>query len=189
MFEQFKKVKLLLLLVFLMACSSIQTKNDINQQFRGIDPEFYPYIERFKLITDPYYDIRSLENLSMGKRKIGRDSTVGLCKIFTTNGGKEIVIDSYFWDNVSLQRRSLLAMHELGHCLCDLYHEHLNGHYEDGEDNPKGYFPDGCPVSFMYPEVPSDFCYDAHQKEYEEELKERCRISSKSSFDQKEKAR
>lgn len=189
--KMIKKANLLLLMVFLAACAAVSQKEDGGQEFRDVDSEFAPYLQDFIETTFPYYDQEALDTLTVGRRDIDEGSVVGFCKIFTTNGGREIVIDKGFWENQSEATKEALMLHEFAHCLCKLEHQHFEGNYEKkqnlsrtrGEKLKDGFFPDNCPVSILYPTVVSDRCFERHKEHYKYEVRIRC--YSKATFNKR----
>lgn len=181
-FNSIKRANLLLSLIFVVACTSLGKKDGFDQEFQGVAPEMRPYVKDFVELVGPHYRKDALKNLSIGIRALNEGEVVGLCKLFTTNGGAEILIDRSFWDVNGSEKREALMLHELGHCLCFLRHEHFEGSYKDDGDEDstesgklkKGYFDDNCPVTLMHPNVLSANCYRTHRNHYRWELRTRC---------------
>lgn len=67
--------------------------------------------------------------------------------------GYKIVYDRTVWNIVSEEQRFLLRMHEEGHCLYGLNH------------NPD-VREDGCPVSLMFGQLPTQACTIRHWDNY-----------------------
>lgn len=180
-YQMIKKSNLLLFLLFFMACASIDYNAEMSKEFEKVDPEFSLYVQDFIGLTSPYYQEAALSGLSLGKKRLNSKSAIGICKIFTTNGGPEILVDKDFWAIANESEREALVLHELGHCLCGLDHQHFEGSYGD-ESVPrkvsdrlkKGYLEDGCPNSLMHPIVISPSCYSKHRDHYRFELRLRC---------------
>jgi len=104
----------------------------------------------------------------------------GLCWLERKN--KLIYLDIKTWKGYSKLQKEVLLFHELGHCVCDLDHEHFHGVYPEDPVVPKneiekikaGFLEDGCPVSIMHPRVLSNSCYKKHRTFYRYELNVRC---------------
>ena len=184
MIKFIEKANLALLFVFLIACSSISNLPDNRKEFEGIHPELIPYVNDFIRLVDPHYDKNRLSSLSIGKREINDGNIVGLCKFLGTNSYVEIVIDSPFWRRADSFEKEVLMLHELGHCLCNIYHSHLEGNYDKNfnpfsTDNPaellkNGYLEDKCPTSIMHPSVLLSACYRKHRDFYRQNLRVQC---------------
>jgi len=178
-----KQVNILLLLLFFMACGTINMDAPLDKEFQGIPNEFEPYVQDFTELIDPYYNKNVLKSLSVGKKELRDGDAVGICKIYTLDGGPEIILDSLFWQNSSPERREALMFHELGHCLCALDHAHFEGKYSDKDHSSNhkqedyaenGYLEDSCPVTVMHPTILNTECYVKHRLHYRNELRIRC---------------
>lgn len=176
------KSNLLILLAFLLGYSSFAFFFE-KESPEKVEKELIPYLEDFRELTSPHYNEIILEYLKIHKKEL-KGKNVGECWLFTSTGGSRIYLDSKFWETSSPERREVLILHELGHCLCRLDHNYYEGTYdksdlEEGETGnyKNGYLPDQCPVTLMHPVVLDSDCFKKHRELYRYELRLRC-ISS-----------
>lgn len=177
-----KKFNLLILLSFSLFCSSYDgIKTKFFNESKDIDRPFSEYVDDFTDLTYPFYQKDALKTLKISEQTIKDGKIVGVCKIYT-NQKVEIVVDSNFWKNSGSERREILMLHELTHCLCKVGHEHDEGEYEEDslKDLRHGFLEDGCPASLMYPVVVPVECFQKHKDHYRYEVRLRCHASSEN---------
>lgn len=128
------------------------------------DKEFIPYIERFAADTNQPLDkilktnsIAFTEIETPDEKKNEMYVIIGQCNLATLG----VSIDRSNWKTESIQTKTALIHHELGHCYC------LIGHVE-------AELKDGCPDSIMNPLLPSEACLEKHWDRYIDDLKDRC---------------
>jgi hypothetical protein len=178
--------KPLILLMFLTTCASNKSFKNPTDMAPGIDTAFNPYVDNFKRIVSPHYNKKAYKTMRMQFEDL-EGMTAGICwKLPDDNGDVEVSvqIDRKVWARASEGRRDALIMHELGHCLCNLGHQHFEGAYKEETfpfSEKLGYLEDGCPVTVMHPNLMTGECFEAHKSLYEYELKLRC-MSSRQSY-------
>lgn len=158
-------------------------------EFKGIDPELKPYVDDYFNLSKRY-NLEFKGSVSMGFKKIDREPVIGTCYI--SSGFREIEIDKPYWDRASFIQRKALVFHELTHCYCKRMHDFGDGtEYEDEtlkklfeilmskvpfRPEPRlGYYDDNCPMSIMAPEIPYIGCLKKYEKEYFQEMFNRCK--------------
>lgn len=162
------------LLIALMGCTiNIFTLRRSAPHYTGVDLAAAPLVnEWLKLAKE--HDIKFDNEVSIGFTKIPENRTVGLTS-YGLGGFREIDIDLPYWEASTLTARKILLFHELTHAYCDREHDFNDGEeYEKGEDQKKGLYKDGCPLSIMYPFIISDSCFMGHYDEYINEMFNRC---------------
>lgn len=118
----------------------------------------------------------------MGFRDLSKKgNTVGVCHPFIM----EIDISASWWrQTTSPMEKMELVFHELGHCILRRGHTYrpVQGDFrawlEDvgfklGIFQEKHYLSDGCPASFMHPQMMGEHCVNKHFYYYIEELFDR----------------
>ena|ERR1700677_1881457 len=189
-----KRILPLFLCLFTFASTSpIKSSWDETKKkpdYIGIAQELRSY-EIMYAIDAEIHGIKFKQPVTMGfkttKMKLRKGSIVGLCTY--GNYFREIDINQEYWDQSSWESKRTLIYHEMTHCMCGRQHTWRGGVYpEDGPDNelrfrenrlkfyelPKGFLPDQCPASIMYPYVVSDECAIKHWSFYEDEMFDDC---------------
>jgi hypothetical protein len=145
-----------------------------HNKFHGVDP-------KVQTMTDEWFDLSALYGLkfdhgvTIGFGNINKANVVAQCEYGL--GFREITIDSGYWDNMDSVERTMVLVHEMGHCYCNEGHQFGKEHTEydsNGVDPPKGFFDDSCPKSFMYPYVIYQGCIYAHFSEYVDDMFDNC---------------
>jgi hypothetical protein len=172
-----KKYFIIFMLLF-VGCSSVQVR--LSPMYEGVNDNFKPYVEHFKLLSKGYVTEDDFYNVTIGFKDI-KDSAIGRCWI--TPWFREIDIDTKWWfkkGRTQLEREELM-FHELGHCV--LFRSHteptsisgLAGWFERilfdlGILQEKGYLKDGCPKSYMHPYSVDLYCIERYREHYIKEL-------------------
>ncbi len=177
-----------LYLVLYTSCAVVTVDNPYTPRFKGVDVELTPYENRFfDLAVQSGIHFRN--QVTMGLAILNNGAEVGECQYGV--GWREITIDSTYWNRASEIERTVLILHELGHCYCGRDHDYGNGiaypesirarteEYQNwlkyGGPRPGRYDADSCPLSLMYPAVLDADCYLTHYYEYIQELFNRCK--------------
>lgn len=170
---------ILLILMFLASCSSMSR---VNYKQEGIDPEFKPYIESYRILIGKNNYKKSFQRLNLNFADL-KNGAVGRCW-WLANGGYKVEIDTSFWyDNMfDPMVKEFLIYHELEHCI--RYRMHTNKPFEInsfsdfwgtigyylGFMGRKGYLKDGCPASIMHSHIMSWKCRPKHYMYYIKEI-------------------
>jgi hypothetical protein len=164
-----------LLIIFatsLSTCSSTR----LTPRYKGVDPGLIEYsADYIRLAKERGIKFDTI--VTMGFNDLPYP-VIGRC--YYSLGFREIDIDRNFWKNASEITRMALVLHESSHCYCGRPHD-----YGAGKEYPEaaklssmnkveGFFPDGCPLSLMFPEIVDDGCVMYHYQDYIEELFQRC---------------
>jgi hypothetical protein len=86
---------------------------------------------------------------------------IGRCILTLENASFEVDIAKNYWHYLSEIEQTFLVAHEFMHCQCGVFHT-------------RGKLKDGCPRSFMNPELPSESCLYKHFKMYAKEMERSC---------------
>jgi hypothetical protein len=155
-------------------------------KYEGIAPDIVPIVRKYK-DDAAKLNIHFTNPVTVGFTEISGD-TIGICWFSRDEKGKEfreIDIDRRYWLASSEGSREALLFHELTHCYCTRTHDWSGGGYPEAfmidilkfmhMYTKKGFFKDNCPVSLMYPFLPTDKCIDKHEDHYMKEIFERCK--------------
>jgi hypothetical protein len=154
-------------------------------------PEFYGTDYRADKLLSDFMSL-STENhvtfthkVSIGFKRIDQGPVVGLC-----HDGlyfREITLDTDFWINTTQLGKIALFFHEAAHCYCGRDHDYNGIPYPESESERfgeyikgifskrPGYYPDGCPLSLMFPSVVPDECVRLHYNDYTKEMFQNCK--------------
>lgn len=176
----------LTIIVFHFSQDSSRVTPRFKPHFIGVDSRAYPLALEY-VIRAGQHNIKFTRYISIGFTDINAGRVVGVC--FRGSDFREIIIDNKEWNNTPYETRKELLFHELTHCLCGRGHD-----YGSGKNYPPpgmerivelfhkwpfymsrpGRFEDGCPTSIMFPYVLPKSCLDLHNKEYMDEMFNRC---------------
>lgn len=159
----------------------------IHPDYTGVDPRAQPIVNEYVWLSKQNH-LDFDKPVTIGFKKINYKTVIGLC----TNAWRwrEIDLDIDYWNNSSYTSHVALLFHELTHCYCGRIHDYADGkkYPENTEDRIKdaldwfnkkgptipGYLEDGCPSTFMYPEILDDSCTLTHYDYYIHEMFDRC---------------
>lgn len=177
------KLFIFLTVIFFSSCSNSQVKKAY------VDKELEPYVTEFKnILGDNNSKLYILENTTIRinniKQEKEKNRTLGECS-YMLSSFPEIDIDQYYWNNSTPLSKQFTVYHELGHCVCNLFHteEIREKSILDWFENillklkivkRKGYLEDGCPASIMHPYEFSEWCMSEHYSFYIEQLQKTC---------------
>lgn len=154
----------IVLILTIISCSSVQTTHPYVE---GVDEDLKPMVEEvFELMNLPNDSITSInfyyERPSFHSNK---SYTIGYCSFSFKSMRHYVMINKYFWNFAPDRRKTLLLAHEIRHCVCTsgTTWMHKNEVREDG-----------CPVHYMHPIIPDDWCISAHYSEYMKQIKKGC---------------
>lgn len=167
----------MLLLLFVASSLTTCSSTRLTPKYKDVDPGLEPYtLNYIKLAKD--HKITFYNKVTMGFNDLPYP-IIGRC--YYGIGFREVDIDKNFWKNASEITRMALIDHELTHCYCERSHDFAKDkEYEDPNKAWKigkpteGFFPDGCPLSLMYPQITDDGCTMFHYQEYMDEMFQRC---------------
>ena len=110
-----------ILIYFVCACASDDEVSVV------VDVQLEEYFELFIKEAQVYgYDLSEDVSLISGYLEVLTGTTAaGQCKTYS-DGRREIVIDSEYWQRADPLEREFLLFHELGHCVLD--RDHNDGH-------------------------------------------------------------
>jgi hypothetical protein len=189
--------RLFLLLFVLFSCSCNESKvpklkDRFTPHYIGIDSRAKPIVYDYVKLAQSH-DIKLTKPVTVGFTNIKAGQVIGVCYRNWGRSIREIDLDTGWWNENSKASRKMLLFHELTHCLCNRPHDYADGTpYESIpiEDTVAwisrwtrklpfyaalpGRYADGCPLSIMYPRIPSTFCIEHHQREYLDEMFNRC---------------
>ncbi len=177
----------LICMVFLLGSCADPMPVKPRPEHIGVDPKVQSIVdEYFWLGTQNHLTFN--HKVTIGFKNINHGDVIGVCT--STWFWREIDLDTNFWAHSSATSHMALLFHELTHCYCGRNHD-----YADGKDYPNtvdarikqafewirdkngpipGYLADGCPASFMYPEILDDQCTLKHYNDYVQEMFDRC---------------
>lgn len=156
-------------------------------EYTDINRVLQPYIDEYVELAGKR-GIKFTHDITAGMKEIKEGRIIGLCNY--NEDWREIDIDIPFWNNATSVSKKTLMFHELTHCKCNRDHDYgknktylvdfvqrminlPNGGMIFWFRKP-GYYPDDCPVSIMYPSLVPDQCIKQHEKDYIDEMFERC---------------
>lgn len=160
------------------------TEHRTAPKYSGIDKNALPLYKEFIDLASTN-NVNFTEKITVGFTKINAGKIIGIT--WYGENFTEIDLDKKVWDNSSEISKKSLFFHELGHALCRRNHNYgINKNYPEassfGEfvDNflgewpfnilPPGRYPDGCPISIMFPHILTDKCMETHEEEYVDEM-------------------
>jgi len=123
--ERMKMTHFMFMLIYLI--SACTPDNDVSIV---VDVQLEEYFESFNNEASAYgYDVSKELSLINGYLEVLSGTTAaGQCKTYS-DGRREIVIDSEYWQRADPLEREFILFHELGHCVLDRDHndEHERG--------------------------------------------------------------
>lgn len=179
------------LIASIISCCTIHVSNHLHRrltpQYHGVDPVLQKYVDDYMNLAKDK-NIKFTNSVSVGFMKINAGQVIGVCNYGRTF--REIDIDQNFWDEATNTQKEALMRHELSHCYCNRDHDWAEGktypepsHSDRKNDifnvtlftpNHEGMYEDNCPLSLMYPILPSDSCVWSHYQDYSNEIFQRC---------------
>jgi len=121
-----------------------------------VPSEFIPYINEFKEYANEYNKKIESNNLIITYVDFGNTNIIGQC--VTGNGINKVNIKQSYWNEVGDGLKKQLIHHELGHCWLKRFN-----HITTLND-------ENMPISIMYPSDFDEIYFQAHYKEYINEL-------------------
>lgn len=171
-------------------CTINVSRNRNSSTYSSIDKDLRPYYDSY-FEDARVYGIHFEGTVTSGFTNINQGSIIGLCSKTPTY--RQIDVDRVWWGKASSASKHTLMNHELTHCYCGRTHDYAEGKpYQKYDPNQlawnnkiqsfiiqvslikAGFYPDGCPLSIMNPEIPEDDCVRAHNAEYTKEMFDRC---------------
>lgn len=179
----------LLLLAMTIACTvNVRMMERFTPKYSGVDPAFVPLVNEYMDLARDC-GIKFKHKVTVGFMDIKDSDVIGVCHYNTF--WREIDIDKDYWDRASKTSRMILVFHELSHAYCNREHDYGLGKKYDSSNmdvsirsefilptrfrhNMEGFYPDGCPLTIMYPKILNDSCVLDHYAEYMVEMFNRC---------------
>ena len=166
------------LLVSLLSLSCCRVQVRVTPQYVGVDPRAKQYVDEYLLLSARYH-IGFSHNVTLGFTRIEEKHIAGLT--YYMGFSREIDIDVNYWDHATDFSRRILVWHELTHAYCGRGHTYGDDkeYSDDPQDAAKripadGFYPDGCPVTVMFPSVLPDICAYYHYWDYIKEMFQHC---------------
>lgn len=166
-----KRLAFYLCVLSLTLLWSVLSGDRITPDYKGVDPEGQPYIDEFKDVAKKH-GLTFKHQVTMGFTDIKFNFVVGICHYGM--GFREIDVDRNYWNICSPLEKKVLLFHELVHCYCTRLHDYGKNLDYDENDYTKGYGKDGCPISIMAPNLPTQECIKKHYEWYMLEMWDRC---------------
>lgn len=168
-----KLFKILLILLILGILLDRYSSSIVKNTFPK-DEDVQYFVNDFKNLVKDIIPSNQIDNVKITMGDL-ESPKAGICR----RGIEEInvIIDNYSWKKMDPLTKEQLIFHELGHCVCNLNHEHYLGEYTIGsksKDSKRGFLDNGCPVSIMHPVLLKYECYQRYKEFYRYELYLRC---------------
>jgi len=143
----------------------------------NIDPTFMSYNNQYFKLSNAY-GIVPQYSVDIYFASLPKDT---LAECNTDSNVRQIEV-SDAWQDLTPLEREMLFDHEATHCYCNRKHTFFQNNTEIPYDTveqvstlaSKGFLPDGCPQSIMYPYLVSNECAERHHTEYIFEMFKGC---------------
>lgn len=161
---------------------------------KKVSVSYDKFVDKFQMLNKDLLtkeNIKTRLNISFGPTEVNLlagKKVLGYCIQPMYGKPGRIVFNKDSWEEASDLERWGLVLHEMGHCACTLEHsveiKNLKSNFLEkilrgigvtpGVDK-QYYFENNCPNSIMFPYPPKESCLKKHIKEYEAEIKAKCK--------------
>lgn len=114
-----KYIKTAIIIVILLSMMQSCTKGGSNE----IEAELFSHFEVFAAEANEFGIVIDFESMNVGGyiENIQTTGTIGQCRSYS-DGSKNVVIDTRYWNRMNDTEREYVVFHELGHCVLGRSH-------------------------------------------------------------------